>query len=226
MLARMCFSPEASFAAGAMLAPVGVASLRTVRRREQLLIGVLPMLFALHQLDEGIVWLGLRGHVSGGVEHGAIRAYLLFAQVVVPLLVPLGFALLEADRGRRRAMVGLAALGAAVATRLLWILVANPVGARATAHVIVYDTDARFGVVVATAYVLATCGPALLSGDRVLRAFGIANVAGLALAAGIRTSAVTSVWCLYAALASVLILAYLRRESHAGQAGDSVPAAP
>jgi uncharacterized membrane protein len=90
--------------------------------------------------------------------------------------------------------------------------VTHEVGARATGHVIVYDTDARFGYVVATAYVLATCGPALISSDRLLRAFGIANVAGLALAAGVRTRAVTSVWCLYAALASVLILSYLRRQ--------------
>lgn len=64
----MCFSPEASFVAAGVLAPVGVASLRTVRHREQLIIGTLPMLFALHQLDEGIVWLGLQGHVSPGLE--------------------------------------------------------------------------------------------------------------------------------------------------------------
>jgi hypothetical protein len=39
------------------------------------------------------------------------------------------------------------------------------------------------------------------------------NLVGLAAAAIVRTSAVTSVWCLYAALASVLILLHLRREA-------------
>jgi hypothetical protein len=208
----MCFSPEASFVAAGVLAPVGVASLRTIRRREQLIVGALPMLFVLHQLDEGIVWLGLRGQVSAGAAHAAIRVYLLVAQVAVPILVPLGFLLLERDRARRLWMAPLLALGVMVAGRLLWILVTHDVGARATDHVIVYDTDSRFGGVVAAGYVLATCGPALLGSDRVLRAFGLANVIGLALAAIVRTSAVTSVWCFYAALASVMILVHLRRQ--------------
>ena len=219
----MCFSPEASFVAAGVLAPVGVASLRTVRRREQLIIGALPMLFVLHQFDEGIVWLGLQGHVSAGAAHVAIRVYLLVAQVAVPILVPLGFLLLEPARARRRWMLPLLALGVAIGARLLWILVTHDVGARATDHVIVYDTDSQFGGFVATGYVIATCGPALLATDRLLRAFGLANITGLALAAIVRTSAVTSVWCLYAALASVLILVYLRRQRAA--AGSQVAAA-
>lgn len=207
----MCFSPEASFTAGALLAPVGAASLRSVRRREQLVLGALPALFALHQLDEGVVWLGLQGHASAALTRGAIRAYLLFAQVAVPALVPLGLLLLERDRRRRHAMAALLALGVAVAARLGWILLADPVGAEASGHVIVYATDARFGYGTAIAYVVTTCAPALLSTDRLLVGFGVANLAGLALATVVRTAAVTSVWCLYAALVSVLILVYLRR---------------
>lgn len=211
----MCFSPEASFTAGGLLAPVGVASLRAVRRREQLILGALPLLFALHQLDEGIVWLGLEGHASAGLEQGATRAYLLFAQVLLPVLVPLGLLILEPDRARRRWHVALLALGVAVAARLGWILLTHPLGAQATRHVIVYDTDARFGYVVAAAYVVATCAPALISSDRLLRIFGVANLVGLALASAVRMSAVTSVWCLYAALVSALILLYVRRDPSA-----------
>jgi uncharacterized membrane protein len=208
----MCFSPEASFAAAAVLGPVGIASLRAVRRREQLLVGALPLLFAAHQLAEGVVWLGLDGHVPPGVRDAAIGAYLAFAQVAVPVLVPLAVLALERDRARRRWMAALLALGAVIALRMAWILMEFPMGARASDHVIVYRTDLQFGYVVATAYVVAACGPALLSTRPALRRLGAINVAGLVIAVSVRYSAVTSVWCLYAALASVTILAFLRRD--------------
>jgi hypothetical protein len=218
----MCVSAEADFIAAGALLPLGVATLRTVRHRDELIIGSLPALFALHQFVEGFVWLGLEGHVSGGLQDAAIRIYLLFAQVVLPVLVPLGILVLEPDRSRRRWMAALLVVGLAVALRLLWVVAAHPVGARALDHVITYTTDARFGYVVAAGYVVATCAPALVSTRRRLRWLGAANLAGLVLATIVRYSAVTSVWCLYAAFASGLILLHLRDRA----ARPGVPFAP
>jgi len=206
----MCMSAAADFAAAGALAPIGVASLRTIGRRDQLIIGSLPMLFALHQFVEGFVWLGLQGQISAGLQDAAIRIYLLFAQVLLPVLVPLGLLVHEPDRARRRWMIPLLVLGIAVGLRLLWILSANPVGAQPLGHVITYTTDVHFGYVEAVAYVAATCTPVVLSTRRHLRWFGVANLAGLAAAAIVRYGAVTSVWCLYAALVSSLILVHLR----------------
>jgi hypothetical protein len=207
----MCVSPEADFVAAGALAPIGVASLRAISRREQLVIGSLPMLFALHQLDEGFVWLGLQGHISTSLQDTAIRIYLLFAQVLLPVLVPFGLLVLEPDRARRRWMVPLLVLGVAVGLRLLWIVSTHSVGAQALDRVITYTTDTHFGALEAVAYVVATCGPALLSTRRHLRWLGVANLGGLAAATIVRYSAVTSVWCLYAAFVSALILLHLRR---------------
>lgn len=211
----MCLSPEASFAAAGVLAPVGVATLRSVRSRDQLIIASLPLLFALHQLSEGFVWLGVRGEVSAGLEHTAIRFYLLFAQVVLPVLVPLGMLLLEPDRARKRWLLGLVLVGCAVSLRLLWVVTAHPVGADDLDRAITYDTDVRFGAWVGAGYIAATCGPLLLSTLRHLRWFGVANLVGLGAAVLIRYSAVTSIWCAYAALVSVLILLHFRRFSTA-----------
>ena len=207
----MCMSPAADFVAAGALAPIGAASLRTISRRDQLIIGALPMLFALHQFVEGFVWLGVQGHISAGLRDAAIRIYLLFAQVLLPVLVPLGLLLHEPDRARRRWMVPLLVLGVAVGLRLLWIVSTHSVGAQSLDHVITYTTDMHFGYVEAIAYVAATCAPAVLSTRRLLRWFGVANLAGLAAAAIVRYGAVTSVWCLYAAFVSSLILLHLRR---------------
>lgn len=73
-------------------------------------------------------------------------------------------------------------------------------------------THAPNNDLIVVAYVIVTCGPALLSSRRYLRWFGLANLAGLSLAAIVRADELTSVWCVYAALASLLILEHFRRE--------------
>jgi hypothetical protein len=206
----MCFSAEADFVVAAAVAPVGVATLRAAARPQDLPLAALPLLLALHQLTEGVVWLGLDGDAPAELRDAATHAYLAFAQVVLPVIVPLGILLTEPDR-RRRAWMGVLLLGGAVvAARFAWILTVNPVGAQARDHAIVYDTDREFGYVTAVVYVLATCAPALIASSRLLRWFGVASLAGLLLASGVRYSAVTSIWCVYAALVSVLVLLHFR----------------
>jgi hypothetical protein len=206
----MCFTAEADFAVAAAVAPVGVASLRAAARPQELLLAALPLLLALHQLTEGVVWLGLQGDAPGGLRDVATGAYLAFAQVLLPVIVPLGILLAEPDRRRRAWMSALLVGGAVVAARFAWSLASNPVGARALDHVIIYDTDWEFGYVTAAGYVLVTCGPALIASSRRLRWFGVASLAGLLLASGVRYSAVTSIWCVDAALVSVLVLLHFR----------------
>jgi len=232
----MCFSAEADFVVAAVVAPVGVATLRAAERPRDLVLASLPLLLALHQLTEGLVWLGLDGELSRGLQDAATLAYLGFAQVILPVLVPFGILLIEPDRRRRAWMAGCAVCGAIVAARFTWILASNPIGAQALDHVIVYDTDWEFGYVTAAGYVLATCGPALLASSRLLRWFGVASLVGLLLASAVRYSAVTSIWCAYAALISVLLLVYFRdsagrrRESRTSASrpapGRSAPPAP
>lgn len=53
----MCFSATASFAASALLTGVGVMALRAVRRPEERLFALVPLLFATQQLTEGLVWM-------------------------------------------------------------------------------------------------------------------------------------------------------------------------
>lgn len=54
-------------------------------------------------------------------------------------------------------------------------------------------------------------GPALMSGYRSIVAFGVLNLVGLTTVALLYAQAFASLWCVYAALSSVLILLHLRR---------------
>jgi hypothetical protein len=179
----MCFSPQADFTAGAVVAGVGVATLRRVRVRRELIVGALPLLFGIHQLVEGFVWLGLRGEVSPGLGDTAKQVYIVFAHAILPALVPLGFTLLEPDRRRARWMWPLVGLGLLLGGYLLWQVTAYPVGAQLQARCIDYSTHTPNDLLIGVLYVVVTCGPALISSRRHLRWFGVVSLVGVIAAA-------------------------------------------
>jgi hypothetical protein len=209
---RMCFSPQADFAAAAVVGGVGVGTLRQVRVRGELIVGALPLLFGIHQFVEGFVWLGLRGQVSPGLGDVAKEVYIVYANAVLPAIVPIGLMLLEPDRRRSRVMLAMACLGAVLGLYLLWQVTAYPVGAHEEARCIDYTTHTPNDVLIGLLYVTATCGPALISSRRYLRWFGMVSLVGVIVTALVRVDELTSLWCLYVAIVSVLILEHFRRQ--------------
>ena len=207
----MCFSPEADFTAGLLVAGVGVQTLRRVRVRRELIIGVLPLLFGVHQFVEGFVWLGLRGQVSRGLGDAAKEAYIVYAHAILPAIVPLGFMLLEPDRRRAHWMWRWCASASRWASTccgrsrpIRWER--NP-----QARCIDYTTHTPNDIVIGVLYVAATCGPALMSSRRYLRSFGLVSLVGVIVTALVRVDELTSLWCLYVAAVSILILEHFRR---------------
>jgi hypothetical protein len=207
----VCFSPQADFFAGAVVAGVGVETLRRVRARRELMVGALPLLFGIHQLLEGFVWLGLRGSVSPGPGNAAKDAYIFYAHVL-PAIVPFGFMLLEPDRSRSRVMMAMACVGVLLAAYLLWQVTAYPVGAHEQARCIDYTTHTPNDALIGLLYIAVTCGPALISSRRYLRWFGLVSLVGVIVTAVVRVDELTSLWCVYVASVSVLILENFRRE--------------
>jgi hypothetical protein len=208
----MCFSPQADFTAGAVVAGVGIQTLRRVRVRRELIVGALPLLLGVHQLVEGFVWLGLRGEVSPGLGDTAKEVYIVFAHAILPALVPLGFTLLEPERRRARWMWPLVGIGVLLGAYLLWQVTAYPVGAHVEARCIDYTTHTPNDLLIGVLYIVATCGPALISSRRYLRWFGVVSLLGAVAAALVRVDELTSLWCVYVALVSLLILEHFRRQ--------------
>jgi hypothetical protein len=221
----MCLSPEVDFTAGVAIGAVGVATLRLVRHPRDLLVAALPLGFGLHQFTEGFVWLGLRDQVSAGLGDAARDAYVVYAQAVLPMVVPLGFALMERRPERRRWIWPFVALGLAVGLYLLWQVTQYPIVAEEREHCVAYTTNTPLEIESATAYVLAVTVPVLLSSRRHLRIYGVVNVLGLACAAFVREEEFTSVWCLYAAVMSVLIWWHFRADRASPPAAGCPPPA-
>ena len=153
----------------------------------------------------------------------AKEVYIVYAHAVLPAIVPLGFMLLEPDRSRSRLMWPLVCLGLLLGGYLLWQVTAYPVGAQPEARCIDYTTHTPNDVLIGLLYVSVTCGPALMSSRRHLRWFGLISLVGVIAVALVRADELTSLWCLYAALVSVLILEHFRRQRSSEAHRDRVP---
>jgi hypothetical protein len=209
----MCFSATANFVGSTALAAVGVVTLTKVKHRRELLFASLPILFAIHQFIEGFVWLGLDGYLSPQVTHDMGAAFMLYAQGLLPFLLPLSVLLFEPDGKGRRRMLPFLALGTGTTLYILWALTAFPTQVYVKGDSIVYINQATNNTTVAILYVIATCGSLFFSQVRAMVAFGAANLTILLIVMAFKRYAFTSLWCAYAAIASVIILAYFWKSS-------------
>lgn len=206
----MCFSPGADLAVGAVVGVVAVDTLRHVPAPRVLPLASLPLFFAVHEVDESFVWLGLDGRMPWSAGHAAAWLFLLMA-FALPLLVPLAVATLEPDPGRRLLMVAIAAAGALSFVTMLFTLTRDPIGARIAGHHIEYVTSPPYATVLGVVYVATTCGSLLLASDRRIAVFGVVNLLAVAVLAWLTIGGLTSLWCMWAAIISLGVDAYVRQ---------------
>jgi hypothetical protein len=195
------------------LGAAGVITLTKVKHRRELLFAALPTLFAVHQFLEGFVWLGLDGILSPAVAHDMGAAFMLYAQGLLPFLLPLSVLLFEPNAKSRRGMLPFLVLGGGTALYILWALTAFPLQLYVRGNSIVYINQATNNTAVGLLYVIATCGSLFFSKIKMMVVFGAANLAILLAVMAVKRYAFTSLWCAYAAIASVIILAYFWRST-------------
>ena len=204
----MCFSAAANFVGSGVLGAIGVVTLTRVRHRRELLFAALPTLFAIHQFIEGFVWLGLDGILSPTITHNMGAAFVIYAQGLLPLLLPLSVFWFEPDRVSRMRMLPFVILGGGTTLYMLWGLTAYPLNSYVQQNSIVYINPATNNTTLAILYVIATCGSLFFSKVRAMILFGAVNLGILMIVIAVRRFAFTSLWCAYAAIASVIILRF------------------
>src|ERR1700678_1703898 len=209
----MCFSATANFVGSTALGPIGLVTLTKVKHRRELLFASLPILFAVHQFIEGFVWLGLDGVLSPAVTHDMGAAFMLYAQGLLPFLLPLSVWLFEHDRPSRRRMLPFLIVGGATTLYILWALTAYQLQVYVRGNSIVYINQATNNTALAVFYVIATCGSLFFSKIRAMVIFGAANLTILLVVMEFKRYAFTSLWCAYAAIASLIILFYFWHSS-------------
>jgi hypothetical protein len=209
----MCFSAAASFAAAAIVGGIGIATLRNAAgvHRAVLPIAAFPVLFAVQQATEGFLWLDLGQPEPGVCRPILTHAFLAYAEVFWPVFAPLAALLIEPVPWRRRMIAISLAIGIALAGYLLFMMIANPyVAAIADGH-IAYRNAATYPRGIEIPYVLATTISLLLSSHRLIQLLALIILAGFGVAYVSFYASYISIWCFFAAVASVVVYLFVKR---------------
>lgn len=209
----MCFSAAASFTLSGVNAIIGLAILYRRPKMRALPLASFPLLFAFQQFAEGLVWLSLHGQASGVIGPGApAMIYILFAEVLWPVLTPVSILMIEADARRLRLLRGLVLAGLLVAAYLFYAIIRAPVSAEIVDGNIRYFNDFPYLTPHRLLYVIAICGPLLLQSQNSIRLFGVLVFIGYVMSLYLYIGVLISVWCFFAAAASgVLYFHFLRQ---------------
>ncbi len=227
----MCFSATASFSAGALLLGIGTLTLRAAlatQQRSALPFAAIPLLFALQQLSEGVIWLTFR-HEAPALNPVMTHVYSFFSHVLWPAYVPLAVWWIEPPGRRRYFLVVFAAAGVAVAAYLLFVLVLFGVVSRPTGQHVEYDSPHFYAALTMTVYLLSTTTSPLFSTHRMVKAFGALALLAFGAAYYFYAQWFISVWCLFAALLSTVIylhFAQLHGEGIGSERTSNRPSTP
>ena len=224
----MCFSATASFSAGALLLGIGTLTLRSAlatRQRCALPFAAIPMLFAVQQLIEGVIWLTFAEEVTR-INAVMTHLYSFFSHVLWPVYIPVAVLLMEPRGWRRRALTAFVAAGAVVGAYLLYVLVAYPVASKPIGLHIEYNSPHFFAAVTMTLYLLSTAISPLLSTHRWVVVFGALALLSFGAAYAFYATWFISVWCFFAALLSAVVYLHFGvRERERSRSPDNISSA-
>jgi hypothetical protein len=199
----MCFSTEASFTAALFLGTAGGLTLKSTSSRSQFFVASIPLLFAIQQFSEGLIWLYLSHHIgSQELFINAKRSFLTFAFLVWPIWTPLSFALIEPIGWRRIMLFINLYCGLALSILNLTYAMRKDVSVQVINHSLQYMGHVpEQGII----YPLIVMLPMFLSSLKNAWIYGALVMLGFVIADHYYTATFTSVWCFFAALVSLFV---------------------
>ena len=207
----MCFSTSASFGAGAVLAVIGVVTIKKAKKPNQILFAGIPFLFSLQQIDEGFLWLALTNNYSAAMKEITTYIFLFIAQVIWPLLVPLSISLLEKNGKRKTFLQVSIFIGAIISVYLTYCLINYPVNSKIIGYHISYSQNypASLSIIGGILYVLATVFPPLISSFKRMWYLGLSILISYIMTRIFYTDYIVSVWCFFASVISISVYAVM-----------------
>lgn len=209
----MCFSAEASFVGGVTLVVIGAATIRKVKSPSQIMFASIPLLFGLQQLAEGFLWISLPNPEAKLMQQVSIKFFLFFSNVLWPIWVPLSIYNIEKNKKVKKIVALLTGIGIIVAVFYTATLLLQKVNPQIIEHHIKYGfkplTPLHMGILVL--YVLATIPPFFLSSYTYVRYFGAIMLVGLLVSLIFYLQCLTSVWCFFGAIISIVIYFILKK---------------
>lgn len=208
----MCFSPEASFAGGIIISSIGIATVSKVHKPSQILFASIPLFFGLQQIVEGTLWISIPDHDLINLQKISTYLFLIMADVVWPVMIPLSVMFMEKNFKRKRIMLILLALGITLSIYYSVCLLFLNVTPEITGYHIHYSTDfpESLAMVAFIVYLIVTITPLFISSIKRTHLLGILMFLSCLITGIFFTQYLISVWCFFAALISGVIFWILR----------------
>jgi hypothetical protein len=208
----MCFSPEASFAGGIIISSIGIATVRKVHKPSQIVFASIPLFFGIQQIVEGFLWLTLPDPAHVIVQKIFTYIFLIMAEVLWPVIIPVSVLLMEENIKRKRILWILLAMGLSLSLYYAFCLFSFNVTPQITGYHIQYNADFPESLVMPAfiIYLIATITPLFVSSIKKTHIMGILMFLSCLVTAIFFTQYLTSVWCFFAALISGVIFWILR----------------
>ena len=208
----MCFSAEASFAGGVIISTIGVATVKEVHKPSQLVFASIPLFFGAQQITEGCLWLTLPNPEYGTVQMFSKYIFLIMAEVLWPMMIPLSVLFMEENKKRKRILRILLFMGVSVSLYYAFCLLFFNVTPQIMGYHIQYRTDfPKFSTALAfIVYFIASITPLFVSSIQRTHLLGILMFLSCVVTALFFWQYLASVWCFFAALISGVIFWILR----------------
>jgi hypothetical protein len=203
----MCFSASASFGAGTLLTVIGIVSVKKVKNPNHYFFAAIPLIFAVQQFSEGVLWLTLPYPEYQPLQNFATYTFLIFAQVIWPICVPLSFLLFDKKNKYIKLHRLLVTAGIIVSIYLSYAMISFPVKAEIVEHHIMYHQDYPLTnhYLIATLYVIAIIIPPFLFPITKMKYLGSAILISCVITAIFYENYLVSVWCFFSSIISVFV---------------------
>ena len=204
----MCFSATASFGASAILLGIGLISFKNSESKEQKFLASIPLLLSIQQIFEGVLWLSISKPDYFEWVKPATYGFLIFAQVIWPILIPLALLFLEKETKRKKALSCFLVLGLVQALFMGYGLFVFPAESSVSGSHIRYDMDfpAANNWYGGVFYILATGISPFISSIKRISLIGVIILFTYLFTRIFYGYYVISVWCYFAAMISFVIL--------------------
>jgi hypothetical protein len=208
----MCFSAEASFAGGVIITSIGIATVTKVQRRNQILFACIPLFFGIQQIIEGFLWLTIPHPEYIAFQKIGAYLFLIFAQALWPLLIPLSVILMEENLKKRRILKILLILGIGLSVFYASCLFIYSVSPQINCYHILYAS--AFPLAISNTalifYLITAFTPLFISSIQGTKLMGGLMLLACTISVLFFTIYLTSVWCFFAAIISAVVFWILR----------------
>jgi len=201
----MCFSATASFTTSALLLLSGSYAISKALKNDKryLLLACIPLIFAIQQAFEGIVWLNIHNDLWK-------MTYLFFAYLFWPPYIPMSILAIEKNPQKKKVLWALAVVGSIVGLGLYVPMILNhnilsvfPIKHSICYHYNLHDEKLyTFSLL----YVTGMSVACFVSSQKAMRIFAILLMISYGITFLFFKYAFTSVWCFFGALISFFII--------------------